>query len=370
MYGNKAYDCASIRNYHAAERHFNETKPVKSRKGAWGSDERPLRRRSQHHYRLKHGTWQGRNFFDLMHYQTTLVRYWEPLANGNEVVSLLYHNSISSRDFMSAHYWYGYNKLDTTTGKTVAVPVSTSSYARAWGFDDKFDRPFSAHLVMEAGRKLVKDQSVMVPLASPIASEHLKERRAMVRKELTIIKDIMLMQFGRLSEREELDYQLGLPFSSSKAVGSTDWRTIKNLLADKIHSGIDTQEELTLTQALVDVAEDVYDTLASRLAYSEGAVKPKWWHRHRAHLEGPLPTPTKPTFEQFIKAYERTIMGALNLNDADDLRLIDDNGLFPAHDNVPQSRRFASPKLGGLSNNLINTLVTRVDELANRLSKV
>jgi hypothetical protein len=368
MYGNKAWQCESIRNYAAAERHFNETKPVKSRKGTWGSDERPLRRRSQHHYRLKHGTWQGRNFYDLVHYQTTLVRYWEPLANGDEVVSLLYHNSISSRDFMAAHYWHGYNRLDTTTGTTVAVPVSTSSYARAWGFDDKFDRPFSAHLVMEAGRKLIKDQSVMVPLASPIASEHLKERRAMVRKELTIIKDIMLIQFGRLSEREELDYQLGLPFSSSKAVGSTDWRTIKNLLADKIHSGIDTQEANELTQALIGIAEDVYDTLASRLAYSEGTVLPRW--KLRANPNATTEPATKPTFEQFIKAYERTIMTALNLNDADDLRLIDDNGLFPAHDNVPQSRRFASPKLGGLSNNLINTLVARVDELANRLSKV
>jgi len=370
MYGNKAYDCASIRNYHAAERHFNETKPVNSRKGIWGSDERPLRRRSQHHYRLKHGTWQGRNFYDLMHYETALVRYWEPLANGDEVVSLLYHNTISSRDFMGAHYWYGYNKLDTTTGKTVAVPVSTSSYARAWGFDHKFDRPFSVHLVMEAGRKLVEDQSLMVPLASPVASGPLKERRARVRKELTVIKDIMLMQFGRLSEREELDYYKGLPFSSSKAVGTTDWRTIKNLLDDKIHSGIDTQEANELTQALIGVAEDVYDTLASRIAYSEGALKPSWWHKHYANSHGPLPTPTKPTFEQFIKAYERTIMTALNLTEADDLRLIDDNGLFPAHDIVPKSRRYATPKLGGASNNLINTLVTRVDELANRLSKV
>jgi len=368
MYGNKAHECASIRNYAAAERHFNQTKPVKSRTGKWDSDERPLRRRSQHHYRLKHGTWQGRNFFDLMHYQTTLVRYWEPLANGDEVVSLLYYNSIASRDFMAAHYWHGYNRLDTTTGTTVAVTVSTSTSARAWGFDHKFDRPFSAHLVLEAGRKLIKDQSVMVPLASPIASEHLKERRAMVRKELTIIKDIMLMQFGRLSEREKLDYQLGLPFSSSKAVGSTDWRTIKNLLADKIHSGIDTQEELTLTQALVDIAEDVYDTLASRLAYSEGTVLPRW--KLRSNPNAMTEPATKPTFEQFIKAYERTIMAALNLTEADDRRLINGDGLFPPHDDTPRSRCFATPKLGGASHNLINTLVTRVDELANRLSKV
>jgi hypothetical protein len=36
MYGNKAHECASIRNYAAAERHFNETKPVKSRTGDSG----------------------------------------------------------------------------------------------------------------------------------------------------------------------------------------------------------------------------------------------------------------------------------------------------------------------------------------------
>jgi hypothetical protein len=228
MYGNKAHECASIRNYAAAERHFNETKPVKSRKGTWGSDERPLRKRSQHHYRLKHGTWQGRNFYDLMHYKTTLIRYWEPFDNGDAVVSLLHHGSISSRSFMAAHHWYALKKFDTATSELVYAGVcSAHGTLNLWfdGREEAFGEYFSTHLVLTPEGKLDTTASVMVPVASPVVSEHRKGLRAVVRKEIAVIKDIMLMQFDRLSERDNLSYSLGRPFSGSKAVNTAEWRS-------------------------------------------------------------------------------------------------------------------------------------------------
>lgn len=367
MYQNKAHECASIRNYAAAERHFNQTKPVKSRTGKWDSDERPLRRRSQLHYRLKHGTWQGRNFYDLVHYQTTLIRYWEPFDNGDAVVSLLHHGSTSSRDFMSAHYWYALKKFDTTTNDLVYAGVCGAHGALNLWFDVReraFGKCFSTHLVLTPEGKLDTTASVMVPVASPMVSEHRKGLRAAVRKELAIIKDIMLMQFGRLSERDECEYRLGQPFSESKAVNTAEWDRINALLSEKAYgSGITSEEEVTLTHALIDIADAVYDTLASRIAYSEGTIKPKWL----AAKTGEPPPSTKPTFDQFIKAYERVIMGAVRLDKPDDQRLLNGDGLFPPTRTYPRTARFALPDKDSF---VYNVLPARIDALVSRLSKV
>ena len=367
MYQNKAYECASIRNYAAAERHFNETKPVKSRKGTWGSDERPLRKRSQHHYRLKHGTWQGRNFYDLMHYKTTLIRYWEPFDNGDAVVSLLHHGSISSRSFMAAHHWYALKKFDTATSEVVYAGVcSAHSTLNLWfdGREEAFGEYFSTHLVLTPEGRLDTTASVMVPVASPVVSEHRKGLRVAVRKEIAVIKDIMLMQFDRLSERDNLSYSLGRPFSESKAVNTAEWSLINNLLSRKAYGGgITSEQEVTLTHALIDIANDVYDTLASRIAYSEGAIKPRWL----AAKTGEPPPSTKPTFDQFIKAYERVIMGAVQLDKPDDQRLLNGDGLFPPTRTYPRTARFARPDKDSF---VYNVLPARIDTLVNRLSKV
>jgi len=369
MYGNKAHECASIRNYAAAERHFNETKPVKSRTGKWDSDERPLRRRSQHHYRLKHGTWQGRNFYDLVHYETTLIRYWEPFDNGDAVVSLLHHGSISSRSFMAAHHWYALKKFDTATSELVYAGVCGAHGTLNLWFDGRegaFGKCFSTHLVLTPEGRLDTTASVMVPVAAPMVSEHRKGLRGAVRKEIAVIKDILLMQFDRLLERDNLSYSLGQPFSESKAVNTAEWSLINDLLSEKAYgSGITSEEEVTLTHALIDIANDVYDTLASRIAYSEGTIKPRW--KLRANPNATTEPATKPTFDQFIKAYERVIMGAVRLDKPDDQRLLNGDGLFPPTRTYPRTARFARPDKDSFA---YNVLPARIGRLVSRLSKV
>jgi hypothetical protein len=148
--------------------------------------------------------------------QTTLIRYWEPFDNGDAVVSLLHHGSISSRSFMAAHHWYALKKFDTATSELVYAGVcSAHGTLNLWfdGREEAFGEYFSTHLVLTPEGKLDTTASVMVPVASPAVSEHRKGLRAVVRKELAVIKDIMLMQFGRLSERDNLSYSLGRPFS-------------------------------------------------------------------------------------------------------------------------------------------------------------
>jgi hypothetical protein len=174
----------------------------------------------------------------------------------------------------------------------------------------------------------------------------------------------MLMQFDRLSERDNLSYSLGRPFSGSKAVNTAEWDRINALLSEKAYgSGITSEEEVTLTHALIDIADAVYDTLASRIAYSEGTIKPKWL----AAKTGEPPPSTKPTFDQFIKAYERVIMGAVRLDKPDDQRLLNGDGLFPPTRIYPRTARFARPDKDSFA---YNVLPARIGTLVNRLSKV
>jgi hypothetical protein len=232
------------------------------------------------------------------------------------------------------------------------------------GKEGAFGKCFSTHLVLTPEGKLDTTASVMVPVASPVVSEHRKGLRAVVRKEIAVIKDIMLMQFDRLSERDNLSYSLGRPFSGSKAVNTAEWSLINNLLSRKAYGGgITSEQEVTLTHALIDIANDVYDTLASRIAYSEGSVKPKWLIART----GEPPPSTKPTFDQFIKAYERVIMGAVQLDKPDDQRLLNGDGLFPPTRIYPRTARFARPDKDSFA---YNVLPARIGTLVNRLSKV
>jgi hypothetical protein len=197
-----------------------------------------------------------------------------------------------------------------------------------------------------------------------MVSEHRKGLRVAVRKEIAVIKDILLMQFDRLSERDNLSYSLGRPFSESKAVNTAEWDLINHLLSMKAYGGgITSEQEVTLTHALIDIANAVYDTLASRIAYSEGAIKPKWLIART----GEPPPSTKPTFDQFIKAYERVIMGAVQLDKPDDQRLLNGDGLFPPTRTYPRTARFARPDKDSF---VYNVLPARIDTLVNRLSKV
>ena len=87
----------------------------------------------------------------------------------------------------------------------------------------------------------------------------------------------------------------------------------------------------------------------------------------RANLNATTEPATKPTFDQFIKAYERVIMGAVRLDKPDDPRRLIGDGLFPRTRTYPRTARVALPDKGSFA---YNVLPARIGTLANRLSKV
>lgn len=198
MYGqSKAHDVESITSFNKADRHFKETRAVRSIK--WQEDERPLRRRSQHHYRLKHGTWQGRNFYDVIHWHTLLIRYWEPLENGDEVTSLMYYDSHTSRQFLWAHGWWWKRPFKDTHGNDATAYISARlNTARNWyeGVMRKDSgMEFTTHLVFNADGRLKTDESLMVPLFGKVSTAEDKERRAQRRQEMSMMLDILTTRY-------------------------------------------------------------------------------------------------------------------------------------------------------------------------------
>ena len=197
MYPNKAHDVEPITSFNKADRHFKETRAVRSIK--WQEDERPLRRRSQHHYRLKHGTWQGRNFYDVIHWHTPLVRYWQPLENGDEVTSVMYYDSHSSRQFLWVHGWGWQRTFKDTQGNDATAYISARlNTARNWyeGFMRKNSAmEFTTHLVFNADGRLKTDESLMVPLFAKVSTAEDKERRAQRRQEMSMMLDILTTRY-------------------------------------------------------------------------------------------------------------------------------------------------------------------------------
>lgn len=228
MYGTtKAHDVEPITSYNKADRHFNQTRAVRSIK--WQEDERPLRRRSQHHYRLKHGTWQGRNFYDVIHWHTPLIRYWEPLENGDEVTSVMYYDSHTSRQFLWAHGWGWQRTFKDTYGNDATAYISARlNTAHNWyeGFMRKGGTmEFTTHLVFDADGRLKTDESLMVPLFGKVSTAEDKERRAARQQEMSMMLDILTTRYHEYAANVRADRGSasafgGLADASYKTLGS------------------------------------------------------------------------------------------------------------------------------------------------------
>ena len=93
-----------ICGFNQAARYFEETK--KPRTARWGEDERPLYNTRSHHYRIVKGKDEhGYNYYDLVLYSTSMIRYYEPDANNHQRVLVRGHYSNTSNSFL---WWHGF----------------------------------------------------------------------------------------------------------------------------------------------------------------------------------------------------------------------------------------------------------------------
>lgn len=91
------HNVTRICGYNQAARYFEETK--KPRTVKWGEDERPLYNTRSHHYRIV----KGEDYFDLVLYSTSMIRYYKPSLTGEQRVLVRGHGSTASRAFVWHH---------------------------------------------------------------------------------------------------------------------------------------------------------------------------------------------------------------------------------------------------------------------------
>jgi len=197
------------RNYEEADYIFGQ-KPAPDGR-YWNEVERPLGTNRQHHYRLE----KGKDFYDVCLYHTPMARYWKPEGTTRHV-AYTGHSSMTSSGFM----WSVLDvsrllKLETTDGRTVAVPITYGEH-------------FATSLVFVDG-KLRVEQSTHPKMLRYVSSEKDKAERAEWRETLQPWLDAMVLRMPEFEEKAVASVRDGCPFSSSGAFvrghrfGTEDW---------------------------------------------------------------------------------------------------------------------------------------------------
>jgi hypothetical protein len=249
--------------------------------------------------------------------------------------------------------------------------LSSAATSARWfqgSFGSHFGGPdFTAHLVFDESRKLKVDESVTVPVCTWVSSDHDKAYRARIREEIRVFKDIMLMQFQRIRDSVTYSHRDGMPFQETKTTRSDEYRTIRSLLTKKLNGAdLDGAENGRLMQALIDVGQYVYNSLASKSAWSAGALRFDW--RSRQSVLNPNYEP--PEFDAFVAAFERTVIKAVDGDRTSAAKLIGNMGVFPLASEMPRKYKFT--QLTDLTEffDVYKKLLTRFEDIKKRLSKV
>ena len=321
MYSSKAHDVEPITSYNKADRHFKETRAVRSIK--WQEDERPLRRRSQHHYRLKHGTWQGRNFYDVIHWDTPLIRYWQPFINGDLLVDLRCWDSQSSRGFLWAHGWGWSKSLTTTTGEEVRYIASQyPQQARDW-FGDNNTR-FTTRLVFNANGKLKADESLMVPVFRKVSTDSNKEERDKAKRDMEMLVSVLTMRYSDYAANCRYSNGAGRSFGGLEDTSAVTHNIHNTRFLLRAHGcDLANPEINSRMEKFLRFGQAVFDTAASKRAFKDGYTRANTgeaiptYHlnidefrerltKYMLDFTGVHSTGRKP-YELFAKEYPRTL---------------------------------------------------------------
>ena len=182
-----------------------------------------------------------------------------------------------------------------------------------------------------------------------------------------MFKDIMLIQFPRIRDNVTYSHRDGTPFQETRTTRSDEYRTISVLLTKKLNGAdLDDAENARLMQALIDVGQHVYNSLASKSAYSAGALRYDW----RLGKSALNPNYEPPEFDAFVAAFERTVIKAVDGDRTSAAKLIGNMGLFPPVSEMPRKYKFTQVSDFTQFFDVYKTLLTRFEDIKNRLSKV
>jgi hypothetical protein len=136
-------------------------------------------------YRVARVKVLGREAYDLVFYNTPVIRYFEPNPDSSRHVSVRYYDSNSTREFMFRHSWAGGSKRFYTNESTeVYVPFC---HSKGPAFP-------SAFLTFDSTYTLVLDRSWHAPLCKYFSSDADKQSRKDFKRVLSTVFDLLYVQ--------------------------------------------------------------------------------------------------------------------------------------------------------------------------------
>lgn len=189
-YCNSINQIYRLRTYEQAESHYNRTKPLRGK--GMQPNERPLHPKRggvYKKYRVAKVEVHGHEAYDLIFYQTPVVRLFKPNPDGTRHVSIRGWNSSSTREFLYVHGW-GSSTMRTTRGERVYVwyPHHTGE-----------NRP-SAFFTLDSDDQLIVERSWNAPLCKHFSSAEDKQRRRNFKRALETVFDMLYVQEFSIKE--------------------------------------------------------------------------------------------------------------------------------------------------------------------------
>lgn len=180
--------------FEQAQKFFNTTAPLKG--NGMAKTERPMhpdRGGAYKKYRVGEVTVSGRKAYDLILFDTPVVRYFEPNLDGTRHVSIRYYNSSSTKKFVDRHGWRSGKRFNTPDGRDAILYLAHSPH-----------QP-SAFLTLDSNNKLILDRSWHLSFCKYFASEEDKQQRKDFKRILESLFDVLYVQEHGIREHARGD---------------------------------------------------------------------------------------------------------------------------------------------------------------------
>lgn len=255
------WNVASLRSYEQAHEHFENTRyPARSKK--WLSHQRPLRNTQSPHLRVEKHEVHGVPCYDLVLYETPLIRYFKPNADGEHAVWLLNHYSCSSQKFLWNATWWNGMKLTTDAKQEIKLQLSgdASLAEKIWG------DPFTCKLVFDAENHIILHKSAHIPFGRKVSTATHRAKRKRMREHFAMIFDMLEMQYQSFIDGVEINEHKGQPFRSrgyDKSVSSAT----RDRLKDEGFKALTPDDLTAIVQFASNCCHNIAESIVNRRAY-------------------------------------------------------------------------------------------------------
>ena len=214
------YKLKPVYGYPQAHRHFEGTR--KPRTHRWDETQRPLYNTASHHYRLERSATLCADgmpeYYQAVHYDTPLARFYRPNEDGSYEVWVRYWNSTTSKNFLQrVTGFYPGRIMRDEIGLDVHIPLSPHSVAYSAPTGVFVPNEWSAVLTFNADRKLIRSRSAHKPVFRRVTSTDRKSERARLTALFKPYVDVLMLSLPSIHSDPDMKVAIddGRPFKSA-----------------------------------------------------------------------------------------------------------------------------------------------------------